>query len=71
MKITKHTTVQDALKQSHKVLEVFKKYKLYCPSCKGSAQDTIEIVAFENNLNLEQFLAELNEALKSPLKQQK
>lgn len=64
MKITKNTTVQEALKKSHRVLEVFRTHHLYCPGCKGSAQDTIEIVALENNLDLEPFLKELNECLK-------
>jgi hybrid cluster-associated redox disulfide protein len=64
MKITKNTTVQEALKKSKDVLEVFRKHKLYCPGCKGSAQDTIEITAHENNLDLESFLNELNNALK-------
>ncbi len=64
MKITKNTTVQEALKKSRNVLEVFRKHHLYCPGCKGSAQDTIEIVALENNIDLESFLQELNESLK-------
>ncbi len=65
MKITKNTTVQEALKKSREVLEVFRKYHLYCPGCKGSSQDTIEIVALENNIDLETFLQELNESLKA------
>lgn len=64
MKITKNTTVQEVLKKSRDVLEVFRKHRLYCPGCKGSSQDTIEIVALENNIDLESFLKELNESLK-------
>ncbi len=64
MKITKNTTVQEALKKSHSVLAIFRTHHLYCPGCKGSSQDTIEIVARENNLDLESFLHELNETLK-------
>lgn len=64
MKITKNTTVQEALKKSREVLEVFRRHHLYCPGCKGSSQDTIEIVALENNIDLESLLQELNESLK-------
>jgi hypothetical protein len=41
MKITADTSVQDALKQSKNVQQVFKKYRLHCAACKGSKEDTI------------------------------
>ncbi len=60
MKITADTSVQDALKQSKNVQQVFKKYRLHCAACKGSKEDTIRIAAENNGLDLDAFLKELN-----------
>ena len=64
MKITESTTVHDAIKKSRNVLEVFSKYRLDCPECKGAAQDTIKNVAEINGLDLAALLRELNSCLK-------
>ena len=64
MKINESTTVHDAIKISRKVLEVFSKYNLDCPGCKGAAQDTIRIVAESNGIELSVFIRELNSGLK-------
>jgi iron-sulfur cluster repair protein YtfE (RIC family) len=61
MKITEHTTVQDALKKSKHALNVFKKHNLYCPHCKGGGEDSIATVARNNGLDLKALLDELNE----------
>jgi len=62
MKITEKMKVQEALKGSKELLKVFNKYKLDCPQCKGSVEDTIEKVAQHNGLDLEKFIEELNSA---------
>lgn len=64
MEIKENTTVEEALKKDHKLLGVFKKYKLECPRCRGFKEDTIKKVAINNGLKLEAFLKELNSILK-------
>ncbi len=64
MKITDNSTVEEAIKKSNGVFDVFKKYNLYCPVCKGSRQDTIRVVAVNNGLPLDALLQELNETIK-------
>ncbi|HOP28361.1 MAG TPA: disulfide oxidoreductase [Spirochaetota bacterium] len=62
MEITKNTYVPDALKVSKHVSEVFRKHNLRCLKCKGIVEDTIEKVAFNNGIDLQSFLDELNKA---------
>ncbi len=62
MKITAHMSVQEALKISKHTIKVFNKYNLDCPSCKGGEVDTIEKVALNNGLDVNQFLQEINGA---------
>lgn len=64
MKIKPDTNVAEALKMSKKVADVFRKHELDCPGCKGVVEETIEKAAFHNGLKLDEFLKELNEALK-------
>ncbi len=64
MEIKPGTNVAEALKMSKKVAEVFRKYNLDCPGCKGVSHETIERAAFNNGLMLDEFLNELNGALK-------
>ena len=63
MKITKSTKALDAVRMSRKVVRVFEDYRLYCPSCKGIREETIEKIAVTNGLNLKEFLKDLNTAL--------
>jgi hypothetical protein len=63
MKITKSTKVPDAIKLSDSILQIFKKYDLYCPRCKGVGEDTIEKVAICNGMDVQIFVDELNSAL--------
>ena len=65
MDIRGNTTVEEAVQRSRKIAEVFKKYKLDCPDCKGAKEDTIEKVALNNGLDLEALLKELNAALRA------
>ncbi len=62
MKIEKKSKVIDTLKDSKNVLKVFKKYGLNCPECRGAGQDSIEMVAGNYGLDLNEFLKELNKA---------
>lgn len=64
MKIKADTLVSDAIKSSKNVLKVLRKYNLDCAGCRGAVQDTIDIVAVNNGLDLKEFLKELNEAAK-------
>ena len=62
MEIKKNTYVPEALKASKHVAEVFRKQNLRCLQCKGMVEDTIEKVAFNNGIELQSFLDELNKA---------
>ena len=62
MEIKKNTYVPEALKMSKNVADIFKKHNLYCLSCKGMIEDTIEKVALNNGIELQPFLDELNRA---------
>lgn len=62
MKITAETNAADALKMSKKVADVFYKYNLYCPGCKGVKEDRIGRIAFNHGLDPEKFIEELNAA---------
>ena len=62
MEIKKNTYVPEALKISKHGADVFRKHNLDCLSCKGMIEDTIEKVAFNNGLELQPFLDELNKA---------
>ena len=63
MKINADTNAADALKISKKVADIFKKHNLDCPGCKGIKEETIAKIAFNQGLELEKFINELNSAL--------
>lgn len=62
MEINKNTYVPEALKVSKHVADVFRQHNLRCLKCKGMVEDTIEKVAFNNGIDLQHFLDELNKA---------
>jgi len=62
MKITRNTPILEALKISKNSAAVVKKYDLFCPSCKGAAEDTVGIVAVNRGLDPDTLLAELNKS---------
>lgn len=64
MEIKPKTNVAEALKMSKKVADVFRKYELDCLTCKGVAEESIERAAFNNGVALDEFLKDLNDALK-------
>jgi hypothetical protein len=64
MEIKSNTNVAEALKMSKKVADVFRNNNLDCLTCKGVVEETIDKVAFNNGLDLQNFLKELNDALK-------
>lgn len=61
MKIDGNTMAVDALKIKG-VVEVFKKYDLYCIKCKGMVQETIDKICFNKHLSRDEFIEELNKA---------
>jgi hypothetical protein len=63
MKITKNTRALDAIRMSKKIIKVFEDFGLYCPTCKGVGEETIEKIAVNNGLELKKLLKELNSAL--------
>ena len=62
MKITAETNAADALKMSKKVADVFYRYNLSCPGCKGVKEDKIGRIAFNYGLDPDKFIKELNAA---------
>ena len=63
MKIKSDTNAAEALKMSKKIADVFRDYNLECVSCKGVSNETIEKIAFNKGLALDNFLKDLNEAI--------
>jgi hybrid cluster-associated redox disulfide protein len=60
MTIKKNNTVIEAIQASKEAGKIFKKLGLDCPACKGASEDTIEKVAINNGLDLNELLKELN-----------
>lgn len=63
MKITAETSATDALKMSKKVADVFNKYGLVCIGCKGLKEEKIGRIAFNQGLDPDKFIADLNAAI--------
>jgi len=63
MKIKSDTNAAEVLKMSKKVADVFREYTMGCLSCKGMPGETIERIAFNKGLALDNFLKDLNGAL--------
>ena len=59
MEISEKTTIAEAIKKSKGVLNVLTKHNLYCAGCRGSVNDTLEIVAENNGLDVKKFLEEI------------
>jgi hybrid cluster-associated redox disulfide protein len=64
MKISAKTHIAETFKMSKDILKVYEKYGLECPGCKGAGEDTVEIAALNYGLDLNQFLNDLNKAVK-------
>lgn len=64
MEITAKTKIIDALQKSDKFKDIFKIYNLHCLGCKGISEDTIEKVAYNNGLDIVEFLNEINRMIK-------
>jgi hypothetical protein len=64
MEIKSDTNAAEALKMSKKIADVFREYTIECLSCKGMPGETIEKIAFNKGLALDNFLSSLNNALK-------
>jgi hybrid cluster-associated redox disulfide protein len=64
MKITEDMKLKDVIARHVQVAKVFKKYNLDCIGCKGADEDTVRIVAVNNGIDVNQFVKELNDAIK-------
>lgn len=63
MKITAETNASDALKMSKKVADILNKYSPGCTGCKGIREETIGRIAFNQGIDPEKFIADLNSAI--------
>jgi hybrid cluster-associated redox disulfide protein len=64
MKITEDMKLKDVIARHVQVAKVFKKYNLDCIGCKGADEDTVRMVAVNYGLDVNQFVKELNDAIK-------
>jgi hypothetical protein len=55
-----NTRLSDLFKSDKSAVEVFRRFELVCPSCKGQAQDTIAKVAVNNGLDPQKLVDALN-----------
>ncbi|KPU27503.1 hypothetical protein TR13x_05405 [Caloranaerobacter sp. TR13] len=60
MKITKDMIIFDIIKKNEKVLEVLKKYGLYCNSCNAVYNESIEVASRVHHVDLDKLLEDLN-----------
>ena len=58
--VDKNTKLSDLFKTDKNAVNVFKKFDLACPGCKGQAQDTIAKVAVNNGLDPQALVDALN-----------
>ncbi len=63
--ITKKMTIREILEKHPEIFEVFANYGLYCISCPVAQFETVEEMAKVYGFNLEDFLADLNKAIKN------
>lgn len=64
-KITPLSTVKELIDKYPEVLPIFFKIGLFCAGCPAESFHTLEDVARENNLNLEQLLQRLQGAIQN------
>lgn len=60
MRITGETIIADSIGEYPETLKVYDKYNLRCPTCGGSASDTIADIAWNHGVKLEDLLRDLN-----------
>ena len=61
-KITKETSIAEALKKHPKTNSVFMSYGLHCISCPMSQSETIEEIAELHQIDLKKLLEDLNKS---------
>ena len=64
-KITKKMTFREVLRKYPKVTDVFFKHGMACVGCPMAQQETIEQCALAHGIDVEKFIGELNEKVKS------
>lgn len=63
MKVTKKTTVQEALEAGPDVARVFEEFMLRCTGCGGAVAETLEMCARTHGLEPEKLIDEINRAI--------
>ena len=58
--VDKNTKISELFKTDKNAINVFKKFDLACPGCRGQAQDTIAKVAVNNGLDPQKLIHALN-----------
>ena len=58
--VDKNTKLSELFKTDKNAINIFKKFDLSCPGCKGQAQDTIAKVAVNNGLDPQKLIDALN-----------
>jgi hybrid cluster-associated redox disulfide protein len=58
--IEKTTKLTELFKKNKKAAEIFRELGLSCVSCKGISEDTVEKVAVNNGLEINELLSRLN-----------
>lgn len=61
--IDKDMKISELIQKYPKTLPLFDKYGLYCFGCPASQEETIEDLARSHQLNLKNFLEELNKEI--------
>ncbi|MCL2176480.1 MAG: DUF1858 domain-containing protein [Firmicutes bacterium] len=62
-KITKTTTIQEVIEMGDKAVEVLLSFGRRCVGCPKARTETVELVSQKYGIELEEFLAKLNEAV--------
>jgi hybrid cluster-associated redox disulfide protein len=65
--ISGEMVVEQVANRHPETIKIFVRYSLHCIGCAIGPFHTIDQVAAENQLDLEQFLADLNGALAEPV----
>jgi len=63
-KITKDMNIKDVIQEHPEVIPVFAKYNMGCIGCIAASFEKIEDIAEVHGVDVENFVKELNEAMK-------
>jgi len=63
-KITKEMTIAEVVENFPKAVPILMGFGFYCAGCPAAEKETIEDLAKNNQMNVDEFLKNLNEAIK-------